>query len=127
MGFHMCHMCRGQAGSLANKFPCTSSGDVTLRFRNGHVWQMPDMILHYVVDHGWKPPIEFQTDLLVQDVMSGERLQTRAIKAREEPTRVGYLTEPIEREYVSTRVIFMLERCMEYATKYGDRLQTKGR
>jgi len=53
MGFHPCRWCedREDADSL-NKYSRYSSGDVTLIFPNGDAWEMPDMILHYVADHG---------------------------------------------------------------------------
>lgn len=54
MGFHVCEYC-GTNPQPKPRFSFLSSGDVTLVFGNGHMWEMPDMILHYVADHGWLP------------------------------------------------------------------------
>ena len=77
MGFHVCEYCHQE----------TSSGDITLRFKNGRAWQMPDMILHYIADHGFQPPSAF-TD----DIMKGTIEPHGAHKMP--PVRVGYLDAP---------------------------------
>jgi hypothetical protein len=47
---------------------------------------MPDMISHYVAEHAFRPPQEF-----VDDVLSGDVLETRRAQTKAPPQRVGYL------------------------------------
>lgn len=48
---------------------------------------MPDMILHYVADHGFQPPRDFIYDVMNSEVVAGHRVQTRSM-----PQRIGYLS-----------------------------------
>lgn len=96
-GFHVCSMplCPGHEGVYAT----TSSRDYTLRFAIAG-WitvdlQMPTAIMHYLVDHRWKPD-----DILVQAVLDGECIgydviQTRGMGDHVHRVRVGYLTDPL--------------------------------
>lgn len=97
MGFHTCEFCFPAHGSPARHRPANlndhrysymSSGDVTLRFHNGHVYRMPDMILHYVVDHRWCPNARFVNDVMSTPFVSGGRVQTRSADS---PENIGYL------------------------------------
>ncbi|MDO8558003.1 MAG: hypothetical protein Q7S09_02300 [bacterium] len=126
MGFHVCEYCTAET-QAKNRFQRNSSGDVNLTFANGHRWVMPDMILHYVADHGWKAPAEF-----VDDVMNGEftksgHVQTRSMSLSDilTGTRVGYLTGPFEIGSVPDGFTEKLEKLMQQAGAAGLRLQTK--
>lgn len=127
MGFHVCEYCPREP-SEGNRFKNTSSGDVNLTFENGHKWVMPDMILHYVADHGWSPPADF-----VEDVMSGTlvdfgRSQTRSISLGQiyDGKKVGYLSGYFEKGVVPERFVDKLEALMQIAGSAGNRSQTKG-
>lgn len=119
MGFHVCEYCKSD----------TSSGDVTIRMKSGKIWQVPDMILHYVADHNYRPPHEFVNDILDSEVVGGERIQTKGL---EEPVKIGYLSGPIESVWnnekfaISMRGEFFLKlwQAMRAATEEGSRRQT---
>ena len=115
MGFHICEYC-GNA---------TSSGDVILEFEEGTIYKMPDMILHYIADHGWVPDAGFMNDVMCLNLVNGKRLQTKGFK---EPVKVGYLSGPLPN---TSRVLqpgfFMrLWSLMQQAQKMGRRSQTRG-
>lgn len=125
MGFHICETCHGQAQSP--RFPNTSSGDVNLTFSNGHRWVMPDMILHYVADHGWQPPSEFVADVMNGELQTGGRRQTRSVgNVFDGATSIGYLTGTIPTGPVPDNFVEMLENLMQRASGDGMRIQTKG-
>ncbi len=86
MGSHVCKYCN-PSDSKANRYPMTSSEDVTLMFSTGRSWQMPDTILHYVVDHGWQPPADFIDDVMSRQLLGGHRVQTRTLLIK-----IGYLS-----------------------------------
>lgn len=125
MGFHVCGMCDDKELEHALFSKC-SSGDVTLAFQNGRAWVMPDMILHYVADHGWMPPVEFITDVMEGELAGGRRVQTRSIQPLVEPVRVGYLTEEVVAGAVPDGFVQRLEELMLQAGKMSMRVQTKG-
>jgi hypothetical protein len=122
MGFHICHLCGTMNQPSGHRFPPTSSGDVTLVFENGHAWRMPDMILHYVADHGWVPPEEF-----VNDVMHHHQFvpRVRSCRVRIVPESVGYLTGEIVPGRVPDNFVDRLEACMQAAAESGQRRQTR--
>lgn len=128
MGFHLCEWCYPATVVVPdidkekNKFDNASSGDVTLVFDNGHQWVMPDMILHYVADHGWQPPHAFVEDVMVQTMLEGRRRQTRSSV---EPTPVGYLRGGLIEGPVPDNFIEKLEALTLEADKNGYRSQTK--
>lgn len=117
MGFHTCEYCSEGVHS---------SGDVTLAFINGHVWEMPDMILHYVADHGYRPPSEFQGDVLGVLPAAASRGQTKGAGAR----RVGYLSGPQDSwddgPPLAGAFFMRLWSLMQRAARQGDRQQTRG-
>lgn len=118
MGFHTCEFCKdGEKG----KYPNTSSGDVTLNFSSGNSYVMPDMILHYVFDHGWVPPKRFIDDVVNGKVLSSDRTQMRGGG----PVAIGYLKEPFGAGNVPEGFIEKLEVLMAVASQSGNRLQTK--
>ena len=126
MGFHHCGFC--PPDPVVNTFGNLSSGDVNLTFANGNRWVMPDMILHYVADHGWRPPQKF-----IEDVMNGEyadsgRAQTCNMTINEimRGERVGYLADTLEEGEVPPEFIDRLEQLMKKAGSDGNRAQTKG-
>lgn len=61
MGSYACKLKHGR-GQCA--YATTSSREIILIFSNGRRWKMPEMILHYIADHNWLPPVEFIEDLL---------------------------------------------------------------
>ena len=86
MGFHTCPFCDGTRGRYLN----TSSGDTTITDAEGTRWQFPDMLPHYIADHGYLPPAEFLH--AIKDAPTGERRQTRSVRVQtQDPIRVGYL------------------------------------
>lgn len=121
MGFHVCEYCNGQ-NQATDRFPFTSSGDVTLEFANSHQWEMPDMILHYVADHGWQPPQEFIDDVMTQRLVGGNRVQYRSMT---EPVKIGYLSGHFTTGPVQVGFIDRLESLMHQADQAGNRGQTK--
>lgn len=129
MGSHICSEC-GVESVGRNKYVMSSSGDVGLLFTNGHRWVMPDMILHYVGDHGWQPPETFVDDVMNGQFASGDRRQTRGVvdvlKELRGCTPVGYLEGRIVRGSVPTDFVKKLEALMQQAGAMGLRVQTKG-
>lgn len=120
MGFHTCQFCQCKSDK-SRRFPCTSSGDVTLSFKSGREWIMPDMILHYVFDHQWQPPSEFVEDVMHSQLQDSYRRQTRG-----SPMQVGYLNEIFVPGTVPDGFVDQLERLMNEAEQSGNRAQTKG-
>lgn len=110
MGFHVCEYCSG--GEKGSQFKNTSSGDVVLVFDSGRIWQMPDMILHYVADHSWKPPDEFIEDVMHGQFSGGERFQTKGIPT---PVSIAYLSGFFEKGSVPTGFLERLKSLMEQA------------
>jgi len=118
MGFHECAYCTPTDESAA-QYSRFSSGDVTLTFASGRSWRMPDMILHYIADHGWQPPEAFIDDVVHSTLTHHQRVQTRSASM---PTNVGYLHGPYERGAVPLRFVDKLQALMHQ----GMRLQSKG-
>ncbi len=130
MGFHLCEWCfdPGIGGYIIpegvnHAFNFSSSGDVTLYFENGHIWEMPDMILHYVADHGWQPPADFISDVMTQRFLGGERVQTKSV---DWPKQVGYLHLELVKGPVPENFVSKLQGLMKIATENGDRIQYRG-
>ncbi len=67
-----------------------SSGDIILAFEDNSVWQMPEMILHYVACHQYFPNKDF-----VNCVM---HLKLTPVSNKAEVRKVGYLEGPL-RQY----------------------------
>lgn len=130
MGFHVCAYCSGPPRE-------TSSGHVLLRMSSGRLWEVPDMLLHYVADHYYRPPAEFINDIMDAEVVAGGRLQTKGrldpTAPEEQATKIGYLEGPIQSrwspEHEGTNIhgeFFMrLWRAMRLATHSGARQQTR--
>ncbi len=113
MGFHRCEYCKND----------TSSGDVQMKFVGGRTWVMPDMILHYVGDHDFKPSITF-----VNDVLTG-RLDSNLTD--EQPQKVGYLSGPFftwGTEHSNEKAVFFLAlwKMLKASKLAGNRSQTRG-
>lgn len=120
MGFHICEYCT-QRGSAA-----TSSGDVTLRFSDGQTWEMPDMIVHYIQNHGYLPPQEFIDDVLLGQHVAGERWQTKSITSPTSAQSIGYLSGDYPQGETPAGFLDRLQVLMEKAKDGGDRRQTRG-
>jgi hypothetical protein len=118
MGFHICEFCLPGAVTRHHN---TSSGDVTLMFDNGHAWEMPDMILHYIADHNWLPPEEFIKDVMERELVAASRLQTKA-----PATRIAYLSGPFVAGEVPAGFVEKLQRLMRQAEIAGSRIQYRG-
>jgi hypothetical protein len=108
------------------QFSPLSSADVTLRFSSGRSWQFPHTgLLHYVTQHGYKPPDEFIDDVMNSEVVGGGVLQTKSL-----PTRVGYLNHPdLPQGEVPTGFIEKLSALIEDARQRHDTsgfAQTRG-
>lgn len=115
MGFHVCEYCKNE----------TSSGDVTLEFENGHIYEMPDMILHYIAEHSWVPSKSFMDDVLNERLAAGRRLQTKGLN---ETIKIGYLSGPLpDNPNVLLPGFFMrLWSLMRQAQRMGKRSVTRG-
>lgn len=87
------------------------------------------MIIHYVADHGWLPPVEFVEDVMTGTlaIQGGARAQTRSVSigAIYAGTRIGYLDGPFETGPVPEDFVDRLEELMRLATEGGERAQTK--
>lgn len=131
MGFHICEYCKA-----IGVVPETSSGDVTMTFDSGASFVMPDMILHYMLEHGYLPPIGFALNLLQNRLVDIVRQQTKGA-----PVPVGYLNYPEDprpdwklddyRHWAISReteldLLKALSRFLRYASHKGDRVQTRG-
>ena len=119
MGFHMCGYC---CPSASRRFSNLSSGDVTLRFASGNIWEMPDLILHYIADHGFKRPIEF-----IEDVMNGTAIYSERVQTKILPRKIGYLSGEYVEGEVPAGFVVKLEVLMLAADKSGDRIQYRGK
>lgn len=114
MGFHTCHICNKE----------TSSGEVTLDFVSGNSYCVPDMILHYIRDHDFRPP-----DAFVNDVLQGHS-ERYHYKIKGEPVKVGWLAPGKEfatwdREQARLLFADQLERLLRNAISLGLRRQTR--
>jgi hypothetical protein len=89
---------------------------------------MPDMILHYVADHVWQPPMEFIHDVMASELAWGERDQTKGVILGTiyKGTRVGYLEGEIKQGPVPDGFVERLEELMTSAAAAGRRVQTRG-
>jgi hypothetical protein len=130
MGFHICKYCV-DVPNAPSRFSNISSGDVTLLFENGNQWTMPDMILHYITDHGYKPPQCFIVDVLTQALAGSGRVQMRGMtSARVIEVRsaldVGYLDGPYDEGDVPAGFIEKLETLMKQAGYRDGRMATLG-
>jgi len=67
-GFHSCEFCRTSGwGQLAERDGVQlrlGSAEIRVAGRSGVTYACPDMIYHYVKDHGYGPPQEFIDALL---------------------------------------------------------------
>lgn len=121
MGFHVCEYCEQKGITISRGN--TSSGDVIMEFASGRSWIMPDMIIHYVRDHGYLPPREFCEDVMSGNLIAGKRLQTKGITS---PTKVGYLSGPFETSEPNIKFCFRLANLMQLAREMGNRIQYRG-
>jgi hypothetical protein len=125
MGFHLCSACKDKDRNKL-RYPNTSSGDVNLSFTNGRRYVMPDMILHYVADHGWQPPAAFVEDVMTGEIEAHRRMQTRGVAhVFENATRIGYLEGEIVADSIPDGFIDRLDQLMKDADARGARAQTK--
>ena len=92
-----------------------------MNFSSGDSYVMPDMILHYIFDHGWVPPKRFIDDVMNREVISSDREQMRGSGL----AAIGYLRKSFEAGNVPEGFIEKLEVLMVAASQSGDRLQTK--
>lgn len=120
MGFHTCEYCP-KNGIVR---PATSSGDVTLNFRSTlaqKAFVMPDMIVHYILEHDYLPPENFVQSVLMFELSD------------EKPTgnveRVGYLHGDFPKCNDAAKTLLILKRLtlqINKATSSGQRRQTRG-
>jgi len=78
---------------------------------------MPDMILHYVEGHGYRPPQEFVGAVMNDRVVQSWRFQTKSIfpsvpEEREGERTIGYLSGPFETGPVPDGFVDRLEQLM---------------
>jgi hypothetical protein len=121
MGFHVCTYCEEEKVA-----PATSSGDVTLTFANGHSYQVPDMLLHYCLEHCYLAPAAFVADVMEQPLLAGKREQTKGV-GDTPPVPVGYLQGTFPRgPQVHGAFCAALARVLRQAASQGARVQTRG-
>ena len=117
MGFHVCEYCRGNAE--------TSSGDYQVTFTNGAEYCFPDMLPHYVLEHGYWPPEDFVMAVTQLKPSSVVREQTKSV-----PRQIGYLNGPFKGDKVEpiTRLHFLaaLATLMRELRATFKRTQTRG-
>lgn len=74
-GFHLCEFCpknredepgRFDAGSSFWSSPEYGNGEIIVRGESGVVYVAPRLVLHYVTEHGYRPPQEFVDAVLFQ-------------------------------------------------------------
>lgn len=114
MGFHTCEYCEDPSTAA------TSSGDVLLVFQSGRAWVMPDMISHYVEEHGWRPPSAF-----VDDVMNSSLLEGDHDRRKTQAAKIAYLKGDIELGGTPPAFPLRLRQFVEKAMKAGNRVQTR--
>jgi hypothetical protein len=107
MGFHVCEYC-------LKKDKKTSSGTVYLNFGPGNHY----MILHYVKDHGYRPPVEF-----IEDVTNGRLIDSKRAQSKSISMPVGFLEGEFEKGEVPAGFIEKLEELMVGAELAGNRVQ----
>lgn len=90
MGFHTCEYCDNDSKSQHRS---TSSSDNWIKSPGYNVtYQVPDMILHYVVHHGYVPSTEFIKNIMKNSVdeLAGNSSDQWAQNIK----KVGYLSGP---------------------------------
>lgn len=136
MGIHMCQYCKDEKGNYIDNpehvFNNSSSGDITLIFPNDHVYEMPDMIMHYAVDHGWCPPRKFLHDVeyFFPGAVKTSRLQTKGLDVCA-PMKIGYLEGDFWKFKLSCDLYRWMEALVqkaldEYGTNIKIRKEKKG-
>ncbi len=63
-GLHWCEFCSGQAGEIVSqaysgKTMLVGSAEIRVWGTDGKVYAAPNMIIHYVIEHNYRPPNEF--------------------------------------------------------------------
>ncbi len=122
MGAYACKL-KHERGRRA--YATTSSREIILIFANGHRWKIPEMILHYVADHGWLPPAEFIKDLL--EVCLDQSLADMTYVNPHAPTfdekfgirRIGYLGLEVPNDEVGAISDQAWEKLRHYITCPG--------
>jgi len=112
MGSHACPYCESDEG---DRFSRESSGTVTLEMDNGvRVYVLPDMFLHYVEKHFYKPPQQFIDDVMKDRCTGGKRVQYRSSMTIAEPMVIGFLhgdfgTGPVPEGFVEKLLALMIK------------------
>jgi hypothetical protein len=114
MGYHTCLYCDDPTKAA------TSSGDVLLVFQSGRAYIMPDMVSHYVEEHGWRPPSAF-----VDDVMNSTPVEGNHDKKKSQAIKIGYLDGLYDAGGVPPAFALRLRQFVEKAQKAGNRTQMR--
>ena len=77
-GFYECHLCSNPAiGPLVFEYNSQKiklgRSEIRVIGKNGIVYAAPDLIMHYVCDHHYQPPIEFIEAVLSSELPSSNR------------------------------------------------------
>ena len=121
MGFHACEYCKPDE---KYEHPSTSSGDNQIE-TDEMIINFPDMVPHYIFDHGWKPPQFFIEAIMGNGrVTSTDRRQTRSV-APKRVENVGYLKGKFEKGSVPAGFEDKLLIIMAACRQAGSRMQTK--
>lgn len=86
MALYICPKCPWRERD--HKYLRTEEGESTLKFSNGHVWTFPNLILHYIHDHNWRPPEGF-----VEDVLNTKLTSVLPSSQKIFHQRIGFLSE----------------------------------
>lgn len=96
------------------KYPGVNAGDVVLVFDNGAVYKMPDIVLHYIADHGWLPAPDVTLTIHRARYIEGQRGKATKYK------RIGYLGHPVQVGFATGGFRQKLEAIFALAKQNGD-------
>ncbi len=127
MGIHLCKYCRSE-GETNNRFQPSSTGDVEIHIEvHSHEYKyvVPDLILHYMADHGYSPCPDFIDAVLMGEVFEVVRMQTKSVAIDEDTnlrwfrehgyTPIGYLTGDYNKGEIPPGFLEKLQEIMEGA------------
>lgn len=68
-GFHVCHFCDecrfGIPVEICGKTLTLGSAEIDIFSLNGRIYVVPDLLYHYIAEHGYLPPSEFVEAVLL--------------------------------------------------------------
>ena len=100
MSFRKCEYCNGGDRDYRSRvlvsrtvraYSNTSSRDLVLIFSGGGAYQVPEIIIHYVADHGWRPPEKFIADVMQRQILPPSTAPQQPFSTLITLQNVGYL------------------------------------